>query len=197
MLAFVTREGLGSGPNLSCTVLYLGLVHVVSKAGAIAAKVNVLLDNTAADNKNNEMIFFLAWLVAMDVTDEASFFCMLKGHTYSRIDQTFRTLIGQLIACPVWTVTLLVQYIRQFLQPYNCHACIELHCLWDWKAFFAPHVHERFGGFATGQFGSWWWWWWWWWQFKFGRHVWSQHVWSTQPQCSTFDRPHPVSTEPQ
>ena len=49
---------------------------------------------------------------------------------------------------------MLVQYIRQFLSAYDCHACIELHCLWDWKAFFAPHVHERFTGFATGQFGS-------------------------------------------
>ena len=83
MLAFVTRDGLGSGPNLSCTVLYLGLLHVVSKVGALGCKLNVLLDNTAADNKNNEMIYFLGWLVLIDIVDEASFFCMIKGHTYS------------------------------------------------------------------------------------------------------------------
>ena len=153
MLAFVTRDGLGSGPNLSCTVLYLGLMQV-ARLGQIGAKLNILLDNTAGDNKNNEMIYFLAWLVATNVVDESSFFCMLKGHTYSRIDQTFRTLIGQLLSVPVWTVTVLLRLIHQFLRPYNCVDCIELHCLWDWKAFFAPHVHERFSGFCTGQFGS-------------------------------------------
>ena len=33
MLAFVSRDGLGSGPNLSCTVLYLSLLHVASRTG--------------------------------------------------------------------------------------------------------------------------------------------------------------------
>ena len=99
------------------------------------------------------MIFFLAWLVLIDATEEASFFCMMKGHTYSRIDQTFRALIGQLLSVPVWTVTSLVRYIGRYLGAYNCK-CQELDCLWDWKSFFAPHVHERFGGFATSQFGS-------------------------------------------
>uniref|UniRef100_A0A7S2IVP4 DUF7869 domain-containing protein n=1 Tax=Haptolina brevifila TaxID=156173 RepID=A0A7S2IVP4_9EUKA len=154
MLAFVSRDGLGSGGNLSCTVLYLALLRVVAARGGLGQTVNVLLDNTSADNKNNEMIFFLAWLVLIDATEEAGFFCMMKGHTYSRIDQSFRALIGQLLAVPVWTVTLLLRYIHRFLAPYDCSACIELHCLWDWKNFFAPHVHERFGGFATGQFGS-------------------------------------------
>ena len=154
MLAFVSRDGLGSGPNLSCTVLYLSLLHVVAQRGGIGEVFHLLLDNTSADNKNNEMIFFLAWLVAQDATNEASFFCMMKGHTYSRIDQSFRALIQLLLSVPVWTVGLLVHYIKRFLGKYDCHACIELHCLWNWKAFFAPHVHERFGGFGTGQFGS-------------------------------------------
>jgi hypothetical protein len=154
MLAFVSRDGLGSGANLSCTVLYLALLRVVAVTGGIGQVLNVLLDNTGADNKNNEMIFFLAWLVLQDVTEEASFFCMMKGHTYSRIDQTFRTLIRKLLAVPVWTVNLLIQYIRKFLGIYGCSEVIELHCLWDWKTFFAPHVHERFTGFGTGQYGS-------------------------------------------
>ena len=49
MHAFVTRDGLGSGPNLSLTVLYLGLLQVVASAGAIAPVLNVLLDNTTGD----------------------------------------------------------------------------------------------------------------------------------------------------
>ena len=83
MLAFVTRDGLGSGPNLSCTVLYLGLLHMIAQGWPIGEKFNILLDNTSGDNKNNDVIFFLAWLVATGAMTEASFFCMMKGHTYS------------------------------------------------------------------------------------------------------------------
>lgn len=118
------------------------------------AHVNVLLDNTCADNKNNEMIFFLAWLVHTNVCTEASFFCMVVGHTYSRIDRYFSTLITLLYTVPIYTVSQLCQYIYQFLQPYKPFPVVELHCLWNWKAFFAPHVHQRFTGFATNQYGS-------------------------------------------
>ena len=100
------------------------------------------------------MLFFLAWLVACGYVSEASFFCMQKGHTYCRIDQSFRTLIVQLLSTAVWTVTQLCSLISEYLRPYGCHSCMELHHFWDWKRFFAPHVHERFTGFATGQFGS-------------------------------------------
>ena len=154
MLTFVSRSGLGSGPNLSCTVLFLTLAAMVQHDRPIGQQLNVLLDNTCGDNKNNEMIFFLAWLVLEDITTEASFFCMMTGHTYSRIDQTFRTLIGQLLIMPIYTVGKLLSAIFNALRAHNCIACTELHCLWNWKAFFAPHVYERFGGFATGQFGS-------------------------------------------
>ena len=175
MLVFVSRDGLGSGPNLSCTVLYLSLLFMVAAGLPIGEKFNLLLDNTSGtlisnplsltqhltlssclpgDNKNNEMLFFLAWLVASGYVNEASFFCMQKGHTYCRIDQSFRTLIVQLLSTAVWTVTQLCLLISRYLRPYGCRSCVELHHFWDWKGFFAPHVHERFTGFATGQFGS-------------------------------------------
>ena len=136
MLAFVSRDGLGSGPNLSCTVLYLGLLYLVGKGRKLGRSLNILLDNTAADNKNNEMIVFLAWLVAMDYFVECSFFCMMVGHTYSRIDQSFRTLITRLMAFPIWTISSLVNKIFEFLRPYHCCGVVELHALWDWKTFF-------------------------------------------------------------
>ena len=100
------------------------------------------------------MIFFLAWLVQMGYFVEASFFCMQVGHTFSRIDQTFRTLIGHLLSKAIWTVEQLVASIAQYLSAYNCEGCAELHCVWNWKDYFAPHIHQRFTGFATGQFGS-------------------------------------------
>lgn len=153
MHAYVAREALGSGGNLSCTVLYLTLVAMAS-ARPLGACFNVLLDNTCADNKNNTVIFFLGWLVAMDVFDETSTFMMMKGHTYSRIDQAFRTLIVRMMAAPVWTVSMLLHSIFDCLRPYNCVLVDELPHVWDFERFFEPHIHEKFGGFATGQFGS-------------------------------------------
>ena len=115
---------------------------------------HVLLDNTAADNKNNVVLFFLAWLVLRNYTIESRMFCMVKGHTYSRIDQCFRTLIGHCLSAAVNTCKQLVDSIFEFLGAYNCTGCHELHCLWDWSSYFAPHVHERFAGFGPGQYGS-------------------------------------------
>lgn len=150
MRAYVARAALGGGPNLSLTVLYLGLIALVESGRPLGTVFNVLLDNTGEANKNNEMMFFLAWLVAMDYFEESSFFCMIKGHTYSKIDQTFRALIGQIKTVCIWTVESLVHFIFKFIQAYNCLGVTELPHVWDWTDYFKPHVHERFTGFATG-----------------------------------------------
>ena len=86
IIAVVTRDGLGSGPNLTCTVIYTGLIHMVQHGGVFGERFHLLLDNTVADNKCNVVMCFLAWLVAMDIFVEASFFCMIVGHTYCRIE---------------------------------------------------------------------------------------------------------------
>ena len=99
-LAYVTRSGLGSGPNLSLTLMYLTLAKVAAERG-LGARFNLLADGTAADNKNNEMIIFLCWLVLLDKFEHASMFVMLKGHTYKPVytvlDQSFNTLISSLM----------------------------------------------------------------------------------------------------
>ena len=100
MLCFAVRAGLGVGPNLSCTVLYLTLGKLVEFGFPIGQRVSVLLDNTGEANKNNVMFFFLAWLVLTHKTEEAGCFFMIKGHTYSRIDQSFRTMIRSVAPCP-------------------------------------------------------------------------------------------------
>ena len=56
MLAYVSRQGLGSGPNLSLTVMYLGLIEMVTMGHEMGSIFKILLDNTGGDNKNNEMI---------------------------------------------------------------------------------------------------------------------------------------------
>ena len=154
MLCFIARAGLGGGPNLSLTVLYLALLHVAdSRQGKLGTRYNILMDNTGGDNKNAEMVAFIAWLVLADHFRDASFFCQLKGHTFTVLDQSFNTMISQLLGQAIYTVSSLLQFIFQFLQPYGCQEVIELHQLWDWKLAFKPHL-DRIEGFCTGQYGA-------------------------------------------
>ena len=153
MYAYLVRAGLGGGSNLACTCLYLTLLELVQQKQPIGAHINVLLDNTGAENKNNYMIYFLAWLVQRGVCDEASFFCMMVGHTYTELDQSFSTLLTQMGQVAMYTVKDMMDRIYQYLQPYDCRDVEDLHCLWDWKAFFAPHT-GTLQGFGTNQFGS-------------------------------------------
>lgn len=89
-----------------------------------------------------------------DIFEEATFFCMLKGHTYTGLDQSFNTMMSHLKQFSIYTISKLVHHIWLALQKYDCLHVYELHAYWDWSSYFAPHVHERFGGFATGQYGS-------------------------------------------
>lgn len=79
---------------------------------------------------------------------------MLKGHTYTGLDQSFNTMMSHLKQFAIYTISKLVKAIWRALKAYNCVRVIELHALWDWCGYFEPHIHERFGGFATSQFGS-------------------------------------------
>ena len=100
------------------------------------------------------MLLFIGFLVHMDYFDDASFFCQLKGHTFTILDQSFNTLISELLAQCIYTVSALIQFTFQFLQPYGCREVIELHQLWDWKAVFKEANLSRISGFCTGQYGS-------------------------------------------
>ena len=93
MLCFIAHERLGGGANLSCTCVYLTLLYMKDKKYKIGRLFRLLLDNTTGDNKNNTCILFICWLVLEDTFEDASFFCMLKGHTYTGLDRTFNTMI--------------------------------------------------------------------------------------------------------
>lgn len=154
MLCFLVHQRLGGGPNLSLTSLFLSLHYAIDSGVELGTHFVALLDNTAAENKCNEMIFFMAWLVAMDVFEEASFFCMLVGHTYTSLDRSFNTMSMYLMQFAVYTITALLNCIWNSLRKHDCHQVQELHALWDWKAYFEPHVTERLGGFCTSQYGA-------------------------------------------
>ena len=96
MLCFVAHARLDGGANFTCTSVYLTLLFMVANGHELGSRCQLLLDNTAAGNKCNEVIFFLGWLVAMDYFQDAGFFCMLVGHTYTGLDQSFNTMIMHL-----------------------------------------------------------------------------------------------------
>ena len=154
MIAYVSRAGLGSGPNLTCTCIYKTLMMLEENGRELGRRLNALMDNTSGDNKNNEFVQFLAWLVDEDYFSDDSFFCQLKGHTFTIIDQSFNTMISQMKGENIYSVETLLSFILKFLRPYGCREVVELNQLWDWKAKFEPHVCSRFKGFCTGQFGS-------------------------------------------
>eukprot|EP00965_Chrysotila_dentata_P156373 5165927-Pleurochrysis_carterae.AAC.1 len=58
MLTYVSRRGLGSGANLTCTTLYLALLALAEQKG-LGLRLNILFDNTCGDNKNNSVIDFI------------------------------------------------------------------------------------------------------------------------------------------
>ena len=93
----MTRAGLGSGPNLTCTVLYLTLLAMDDgTVQTLGDRLNALMDNTSGDNKNNVTVEFLAWMVDEDHFADSFFFCQIKGHTFTIIDQSFNTMISQM-----------------------------------------------------------------------------------------------------
>ena len=154
MLCFVAHQRLGGGSNLSCTCVYMTLLYMHEHKHKIGRLFRLLLDNTTGDNKNNTVIFFICWLVLKDHFEDAAFFCMLKGHTYTSLDRTFNTMMQALRQVGVYCLTMLYRVIWSSLRKYNCLHVFELHALWDWKEYFKPHIEHELGGFATSQFGS-------------------------------------------
>ena len=153
MIVYLARAGLGSGANLSCTIMYLTLLQLAEGDRGLGARYNLLMDNTSGDNKNEVMVVFLGWLVQMDYFQDASFFCQLKGHTFTVLDQSFNTMISQLLGEAIYCMSSLLVHVFKFMQPYGCHEVVELHQLWDWTAFFKPHI-QHMAGFCTSQHGS-------------------------------------------
>eukprot|EP00965_Chrysotila_dentata_P106158 3506354-Pleurochrysis_carterae.AAC.1 len=83
-----------------------------SAQGGLGARLQIQLDNTCSENKNKTVIAFLVCLVYTDVFEEAGFFCMMKGHTFTLLDQSFSVLIGKLKTYACYTISKLLDLIR-------------------------------------------------------------------------------------
>ena len=115
MLCFLAHTRLGGGANLSCTCLYLTLIFLHENGYPLGYLFRLLLDNTTSENKCNETIFFICWLVQRDYFADTSFFCMLKGHTYTGLDRTFNTMFMYLKQIGIYTISGMVNAIFRSL----------------------------------------------------------------------------------
>eukprot|EP00965_Chrysotila_dentata_P244231 6205843-Pleurochrysis_carterae.AAC.3 len=89
---------LAAGPilfSLSSHCACSGYTESIAEGngGRLGSRLHVQLDNTCGDERNKTVIAVLEWLVYADVTEEAGFTCLMKGHTFTVLDQSFRTLI--------------------------------------------------------------------------------------------------------
>eukprot|EP00965_Chrysotila_dentata_P192494 6175206-Pleurochrysis_carterae.AAC.1 len=99
MSLYVVRAGLGSGPNVVITVLMHSLMSLAQSSRPFGTRLHVQLDNTSGENKNVTMVGILAWLVKEDIFAEAAFFCMMKGHTFTNLDQVLCPITTHILAC--------------------------------------------------------------------------------------------------
>eukprot|EP00965_Chrysotila_dentata_P149430 4934947-Pleurochrysis_carterae.AAC.2 len=111
-MAYVACSALGVGPNLVLTVLLLVLEKVAQTKGKLGSRLHVQLDNTCGENKDKTAIAFLAWLVYANIFQEAGFFCLMNGHTFTILDQSFGTLIKDLKTHAVCTISRMLVLIR-------------------------------------------------------------------------------------
>ena len=139
-VVIVARSGLGSGPNLSLTILYLTLLmqalHInlylyrctlsftlgvtlvppllqVAAGYTLGARYNLLMDNTGGDNKNSTMVAFMGWLVFMDFFREA------PTHLACHISHI--TCHISHVTCHVSRVTCHMPYVTCHMPYVTCH----------------------------------------------------------------------------
>lgn len=153
MWACIARAALGGGPNLVGTVLLFVLSAMAAEGAAIGGRLMLILDNTSGENKCDTIIGLLAWLVWLGWFEQTGFFCMLKGHTYNELDQSFNTLIKSMLQYAIYTVSRLAQLMQGFLQPYGVRPVVVLEQLWDISGLLRPHMHDL-GGYCSSQHGD-------------------------------------------
>lgn len=153
MLVYIARVGLGGGPNLVCTVLYLTLMMHVQLGRPIGRRLHLQLDNTTAENKNHTLMGAVALLLAWGVFNEAVIFFMPVGHTFNELDAAFSPLITSLLRVAVATVSAMITFIREALSGKRVRHVVQLHHLWDFDKVMEENMHPL-GGFARTQQSS-------------------------------------------
>ena len=80
LLGYTVDESTIKGGNLTCEILYRSFWKIQRTRLSAWPKVFMLqLDSTCSDNKNNSVLYFLAWLVACETFDMVYLSFLLVG----------------------------------------------------------------------------------------------------------------------
>ena len=90
---------------------------------------------------------------AAQVIQEGHIFFCPKGHTYNVLDRMFGVLIAVLCAVRIESPKRLLDTMRGACNAYNTRDARELHCMFDFKAWFEPHAADVHG-FTTNALWS-------------------------------------------
>jgi hypothetical protein len=137
------------GPNLIMTVLFLQLVASLTHLSRLGHRPPILwvqLDNTTRENKNKWLLAFFCWLVHCGWFFEVVVSFLPPGHTHVDVDQMFSTLAIWLLTNTVEFITGVVDALRKafkYKKPTPTGSFLEE--VYNWKAFFGPHLHDVHG----------------------------------------------------
>ena len=79
--------------------------------------------------------------------DEVLINCMMVGHTFTLLDQSFNTMIHGMQASTLPTVTSMCHEIFQRMREYTCLEVTELRGVFDFSSWFKDVV-VKLAGFA-------------------------------------------------
>jgi hypothetical protein len=158
MRVYMAHEAVGGGPNLVATVLYLTIVAHQEHGRPLGRVLVVELDNTCAENKCIIVIGVCGWFVAVGTFDQVLINCMMVGHTFTLLDQSFNTMINSMGATPLPTVESMLSAIFRGMREYSICEVTELSAVFDFSAWLAPTLNDlkgfaqrrAMGGLYTG-----------------------------------------------
>lgn len=151
-LGFWTYPFFTQGGSGSASILHRILQHVLDKEGTLPRVFIVLMDNTCKENKNNQVIKYLAFLVKVGVFDEVLVIFLLVGHTHSIIDQRFSVMTRELSVRDAATLIALIELVKKLklgseAASFNVYTEVEQALDWSW--LLSDQLTWHFQGFQT------------------------------------------------
>ena len=131
-----------------------GLLHrifseVLTREGCLPRVLLLHMDNTCKENKNNQMMKYLGFLVSHGVFDEVRMLFLLVGHTHSVIDQRFSVITRHLSTEDAYTLPQLTDIVKDIKFGGGNHHFEEVKQSLDFGWLLDVHVGWKFKGFNT------------------------------------------------
>jgi hypothetical protein len=131
-----------SNPVLTAELMSLILLH--SKLTMPAAPVCYKqVDNCWRENKNRYELAFMCWLIHMGLFHEVLLSMMLPGHTHEDVDAMFGNVSTALFKNKVVSLPDFISMVQHtFARAETRPSVVVMPWIWDWQAYFAPHVMD-------------------------------------------------------